>query len=61
MVGTAGGIDAGIETQITLLKVYGQAGAYAESSLGNIRAIHAFNLASRIVNAYTIFWIKHRP
>lgn len=53
MVGTAGGIDAGIETQI--LKVYAQAGAYAESSLGNIRAIHAFNLASRIVNGYTIY------
>lgn len=53
MVGSAGGIDAGIETQI--LKVYAQAGAYAESSLGNVRAIHAFNLASRIVKGYTIY------
>ncbi|KAI9155465.1 ATP-binding cassette multidrug transport protein [Paramyrothecium foliicola] len=50
MVGTAGGIDAGIETNI--LKVYAQAGAFAESSLGNIRAINAFSLASRIVDRY---------
>lgn len=53
MVGSAGGIDAGIETQI--LKVYAQAGAYAESSLGNIRAIHAFNLGSRIIDRYTTY------
>lgn len=53
MVGTAGGIDAGLETQI--LKVYAQAGAFAESSLGNIRAIHAFSLASRIVNRYATY------
>ncbi|KAM0621609.1 hypothetical protein ACHAQG_006424 [Verticillium nonalfalfae] len=51
MVGTAGGIDAGIETSI--LKVYAQAGAFAESSLGNIRAIKAFSLSSRIVDQYT--------
>ncbi|OAA53263.1 ATP-binding cassette sub-family B member 5 [Cordyceps fumosorosea ARSEF 2679] len=53
MVGTAGAIDAGIETNI--LKVYAQAGAYAESSLGNIRAIKAFNLAPRIVSRYSKF------
>jgi ATP-binding cassette, subfamily B (MDR/TAP), member 1 len=50
MVGTAGGIDAGIETSI--LKTYAQAGAFAESSLGNIQAIKAFSLERRIVNCY---------
>jgi ATP-binding cassette subfamily B (MDR/TAP) protein 1 len=50
IVGSAGGIDAGIETAI--LKVYAQAAAFAESSLGNIRAIKAFNLDSRIVKEY---------
>lgn len=53
MVGTAGGIDAGIETQI--LKVYAQAGAFAEQSLGNVRTIHAFSLSSRIVNRYATY------
>lgn len=53
IVGTAGGIDAGIETGI--LKIYAQAGAYAESSLSNIRAIKAFGLARRIVNRYAAY------
>ncbi|KAI7554832.1 ATP-binding cassette multidrug transport protein [Hortaea werneckii] len=53
MVGTAGGMDAGLETQI--LKIYAQAGAFAESSLGNVRAIHAFSLRSRIVNRYATY------
>jgi ATP-binding cassette subfamily B (MDR/TAP) protein 1 len=50
MVGTAGGIDAGIEANI--LKAHAQAGAFAESSLGNIRAVNAFSLSSRIVDRY---------
>ncbi|KAI7153802.1 ATP-binding cassette multidrug transport protein [Hortaea werneckii] len=53
MVGTAGGMDAGLETQI--LKIYAQAGAFAESSLGNLRAIHAFSLRSRIVDRYATY------
>lgn len=53
MVGTAGGIDAGIETDI--LKIYAQAGAFAESSLGNIRAINAFSLGTRIVDRYSVY------
>ncbi|GIZ49099.1 hypothetical protein CKM354_001213800 [Cercospora kikuchii] len=53
MVGTAGGIDAGIETQ--MLKVYAQAAAFTESTLSSIRVIHAFNLGPRIVSRYATY------
>ena len=52
LVGSAGAIDAGLEAQI--LKIYAQAGAFAESSLGNVCAI-AYNLGSRIVYRYTTY------
>lgn len=46
-----GGIDAGIETQV--LKIYAQAGAYAESVLGSVRTTHAFSLGPRMSDKYT--------
>lgn len=53
MAGTAGGINAGIE--IKILKIYAQAGTFAESSLRNIRAIQTFNLGPRIVARYNAY------
>lgn len=49
----AGAIDAGIETKI--LKIYAQAGAFAESVLGNVRATHAFSLGPRMVDRYATY------
>lgn len=49
----AGAIDAGIETKI--LKTYAQAGSFAESVLGNIKATHAFSLGPRMVDRYTTY------
>lgn len=50
VLGTAGGVDAKIETGI--LQVYGQAGSYAESVLGGIRTLQAFSLGPRVVAKY---------
>lgn len=66
VVGTAGGIDAQIETKI--LQVYAQAGSYAENILGGIRTIHAFGLRPRVMakcdaylqDAYTRGMAKNR-
>ncbi|KAH8651066.1 multidrug resistance protein 1, 2, 3 [Xylariales sp. PMI_506] len=49
-LGTAGGIDAMIETKI--LQVYAQAGSYAESILGGMRTLHAFDLGPRVMAKY---------
>ncbi|KAL4913702.1 P-loop containing nucleoside triphosphate hydrolase protein [Aspergillus aurantiobrunneus] len=45
VLGTAGGIDALIETKI--LQVYAQAGSYAENILGSVRTLQAFSLRPR--------------
>lgn len=50
VLGTAGGIDAIIETKI--LQVYAQAGSYAENVLGGIRTIQAFSLRPRVMAKY---------
>lgn len=50
MIGTAGGIDAKIETGI--LQVYAQAGSYAESVLGGVRSLQAFSLRPRVTAKY---------
>lgn len=50
MVGTAGGIDAMIETKI--LQVYAQAGSYAENVLGGVRTLQAFSLRPRVMAKY---------
>uniref|UniRef100_A0A8H7TUH0 ABC transporter n=1 Tax=Bionectria ochroleuca TaxID=29856 RepID=A0A8H7TUH0_BIOOC len=42
--------DAKIETDI--LKIYANAGSLAESVLGGIRTVHAFNLRPRIISKY---------
>lgn len=43
-------LDVIVETGI--LKVYGQAGSYAESILSGVRAVHAFDLRHRLVAKY---------
>ena len=53
MVGTAGGLDAGIETDI--LKVHAQGGAFVESAMRNVRAIHAYHLGPRIAARYATY------
>ena len=53
MVGTAGGLDAGIETSI--LKVHAQAGDFVESALRNVRAIHAYHLGPRITDRHAVY------
>lgn len=50
VLGTAGGIDAKIET--TILQVYAQAGSYAESVLGGVRTLKAFSLQPRVMAEY---------
>lgn len=50
VLGTAGGVDAGIEGKI--LQVYAQAGSYAESVLGGMRTVQAFNLRPRVMVKY---------
>lgn len=50
MLGTAGGIDAMIETKI--LQVYAQAGSYAENVLGDVRTLQAFSLRPRVMAKY---------
>ncbi|KAL4785971.1 P-loop containing nucleoside triphosphate hydrolase protein [Aspergillus varians] len=50
VLGTAGAIDAMIETKI--LQVYGQAGSYAENVLGGIRTLQAFGLRPRVMAKY---------
>ncbi|KAH1571385.1 hypothetical protein KXW39_009270 [Aspergillus fumigatus] len=47
VVGTAGGIDAMIETKI--LQIHAQAGSYAESVLGGVRTVQAFSLRPRVI------------
>ena len=51
IVGIVGGLDATIETKI--LKIYGQAGSFAETALASIRTTKAFELGSRITNQYS--------
>jgi ATP-binding cassette, subfamily B (MDR/TAP), member 1 len=53
MVGTAGGIDATIETKI--LHIYAQAGSYAENILGGVRTLHAFSLRPRVMAKYDTY------
>lgn len=50
VLGTAGGIDAMIETKI--LQVYAQAGSYAENVLGGVRTLQAFSLRPRVMAKY---------
>lgn len=50
VVGTAGGIDAGIETK--MLQVFAQAGSYAENILGGVRTMQAFSLRPRVIAKY---------
>lgn len=47
VLGTAGGIDAMIETKI--LQIHAQAGSYAESVLGGVRTVQAFSLRPRVI------------
>ncbi|KAL4995083.1 P-loop containing nucleoside triphosphate hydrolase protein [Aspergillus recurvatus] len=47
MLGTAGGLDAMLETKI--LQIYAQAGSYAESILGGVRTLQAFSLQPRVM------------
>ncbi|CAH0045767.1 unnamed protein product [Clonostachys solani] len=46
-------VDAGIETSI--LKIYGQAGSYAENVLAGIRTVHAFRLWDHVGVKYEDF------
>lgn len=48
--GVVSWFDVIVETGI--LKVYGQAGSYAESTLGGVRAVKAFDLRQRLVAKY---------
>ncbi|RSM18199.1 hypothetical protein CDV31_002924 [Fusarium ambrosium] len=48
--GVVSWLDVLVETGI--LKVYGMAGSYAESSLGGVRAVKAFGLRQRLVARY---------
>ncbi|KAK2671706.1 hypothetical protein RAB80_011785 [Fusarium oxysporum f. sp. vasinfectum] len=51
IVGTVGGLDAAIESKI--LKLYGQAGSFAETVLASIRTTKAFGLAPRMSDQYS--------
>ncbi|KAM5353508.1 hypothetical protein ACJ41O_000158 [Fusarium nematophilum] len=51
IVGVVGGLDAGIETKI--LKIYGQAGSFAETVLASIRTTKAFGLGPRMASEYS--------
>lgn len=53
VLGTAGGLDAKIETDI--LQIYAQAGSYAESVLGGVRTLQAFSLQPRILTKYNTY------
>lgn len=48
--GVVSWLDVIVETDI--LKVYGMAGGYAESTLGGVRAVQAFGLRRRLVAKY---------
>ncbi|KAL4747255.1 hypothetical protein BDW72DRAFT_209714 [Aspergillus terricola var. indicus] len=50
VLGTAGGVDAMIETKI--LQIYAQASSYAENILGGVRTLHAFSLQPRVMAKY---------
>lgn len=50
VLGSAGAIDAMIETKI--LQVYAQAGSYAENVLGGVRTLQAFSLRPRVIDKY---------
>ncbi|KAI9170570.1 multidrug resistance protein 1, 2, 3 (p glycoprotein 1, 2, 3) [Paramyrothecium foliicola] len=58
IVSVIGFFDAKIET--TILRIYAQAGSFAESALGNIRAINAFSLGPRMTSKYSQFLGKAR-
>lgn len=51
IVGVAGGLDASIETKI--LKIYGEAGSFAETVLASVRTTKAFGLGPRMANQYS--------
>ncbi|KAH7148249.1 P-loop containing nucleoside triphosphate hydrolase protein [Dactylonectria macrodidyma] len=53
VVGSVAIIDGQVE--IKILKIYGQAGSYAENILGSIRTIHAFSLRPRVIAKYETF------
>lgn len=53
VLGTAGGVDAMIETNI--LQLYAQASSYAENILGGVRTIHAFSLQPRAMAKYETY------
>ena len=53
MLGTAGAIDASIETKI--LQVSAQAGGYAENVLGGVRTFQAFSLRPRVMAKYNSY------
>ncbi|KAI9035273.1 uncharacterized protein KD926_004217 [Aspergillus affinis] len=53
VLGTAGGIDAKIETKV--LQVYAQASSYAEHVLAGVRTLQAFNLRPRVMAKYDIY------
>ncbi|SPO04683.1 probable ABC multidrug transporter [Cephalotrichum gorgonifer] len=50
VLGTAGGVDAMLETKI--LQTYAQAGSYAENVLEGVRTVQAFTLRSRVMAKY---------
>ncbi|KAJ0319914.1 hypothetical protein Brms1b_003506 [Colletotrichum noveboracense] len=56
--GAMAAIDSGFETKI--LQSNAQAGTYAESALGSIRAIKAFSLESRIMQKYSSYLDQSR-
>ncbi|KAM0278372.1 hypothetical protein ACHAQH_005192 [Verticillium albo-atrum] len=56
VVGGASAIDAGLE--VKSLKIYGQAGSYAENILGGVRTVSAFSLRSRVVEQYGTY-LRH--
>ncbi|KAH8429403.1 ABC transporter ATP-binding protein [Aspergillus melleus] len=53
VLGTAGGIDAKIET--TILQVYAQASSYAENVLAGVRTLQAFSLLPRVMTKYDTY------
>lgn len=53
IVSIVGYLDASIETKI--LQIHAQAGSFAESVLGNVRATHAFGLGPRMTDEYSKF------
>ncbi|KXH49001.1 ATP-binding cassette sub-family B member 5 [Colletotrichum salicis] len=50
--------DAMIDSKI--FPIYAQAGTYAESILGSIRAVKAFSIESRIIEKYTTYLVSAR-